>query len=69
MELEKILKDLVEIPSVTSDIDNCKKAIDYINRLVIKEGLKTKIYENKNVYSLLIAKDIKNKYEIILNGH
>jgi succinyl-diaminopimelate desuccinylase len=69
MELEKILKDLVKIPSVTSDIDNCKRAVDYIKDLVIKEGLQTKIYKNKNAYTLLIAREIKSKYEVILNGH
>jgi succinyl-diaminopimelate desuccinylase len=69
MEIEKILKDLIEIPSVTSDTNSCKKAINYINTLVTQEGLRTKIFENKKTFCLLIAKEIKQKYEIILNGH
>jgi succinyl-diaminopimelate desuccinylase len=69
MELQKILEDIVSIPSITSDKQSCKKVIDYIDILVKKEGLKSKIFENDGVYSLLIAKKIKMKYEIILNGH
>lgn len=69
MKLEEILADLVEIPSITSDTKNCKKAIEYINTLVKKEDLKTKIFEKDSVYSLQVAKEIKNKYEVILNGH
>ncbi|HNW23615.1 MAG TPA: M20/M25/M40 family metallo-hydrolase [Candidatus Dojkabacteria bacterium] len=69
MEIEKILTDLIEIPSITSDTKSCKKAIDYINNLVKKEDLKTKVFEKDGAYSLLIAKEIKNRYEVILNGH
>lgn len=69
MDLEKILEDLIFIPSVTSDTKACKEAIDYINGLFQLKGLKTKIYEKNDVYSLLIAREIKNKYEVILNGH
>ena len=69
MNLQKILEDLVSIPSVTSDTKACKKAIDYVKDLVEDKGLKTKLYEKNNVYSLLIAKEIKNSYEILFNGH
>jgi succinyl-diaminopimelate desuccinylase len=69
MEIEKILKQLVEIPSVTSDTEACKEAVQFIKNIVEKEGLKTKIFEKNNVQSLLVAKEIKNKYEVILNGH
>jgi succinyl-diaminopimelate desuccinylase len=69
MNLQKVLEDLVSIPSVTSNTKACKKAIDYVKDLVEEKGLKTKMYERNNVYSLLIAKEIKDKYEIIFNGH
>ena len=69
MELQKILTDVIEIPSITSNTKACKEVVDYINDLAKKQGLKTKIFEKNNVFSLLIAKKIKNKYEVILNGH
>ena len=69
MELQKILKDVVEIPSITSNRKACKQVIDYIENLVKGKGLKTKLYEKNEVYSLLIGKEIKDKYEVILNGH
>jgi succinyl-diaminopimelate desuccinylase len=69
MDLQTTLEDLVSIPSVTSNTKACKEAIDYIKNLVERQGLKTKLYEKNNVYSLLIAKKIKNKYEILFNGH
>jgi succinyl-diaminopimelate desuccinylase len=69
MELQKILSDLIEIPSITSNTKACKEVVDYIDKLAKEQGLKTKIFEKNNVFSLLIAKKIKNKYEVILNGH
>ena len=69
MDLQKILEDLISIPSVTSNTKACKKAIDYVDNLVKKQGLKTKLYQKNNVYSLLVAKEIKPKYNVILNGH
>lgn len=69
MDLEKILEDLVSISSVTSNTKACKEAIDYIDRLVKEKGLKTKLFEKDEVYSLLIAKEIKNNYEVLFNGH
>jgi succinyl-diaminopimelate desuccinylase len=69
MDLQKILEDLISIPSVTSNTKACKKAIDYVDSLVKSYGLKTKLYVKNDVYSLLIAKEIKKKYKVILNGH
>ncbi len=69
MDLQKILEDLISIPSVTSNTKACKKAIDYVDNLVTSYGLKTKLYEKNDVYSLLVAKEIKKSYKVILNGH
>jgi succinyl-diaminopimelate desuccinylase len=69
MDLQQTLEDLVSIPSVSSNTKACKQAIDYIKDLVERKVLKTKLYEKNDVYSLLIAKEIKNKYEILFNGH
>ena len=69
MNTEKILKDLVEIPSTTKDTESCKKAIQYMENIAIKNGLKTKILKKNNVYCLLIAKQLKKKYKVLLNGH
>ncbi len=69
MKLENILEDIIKIPSVTSDIEACRKTVEYITDLAQKENLKTKLIENDQVLSLIIAKEIKNKYEVILNGH
>lgn len=69
MNLQKTLEELVSIPSITSDTKACKRTIEYVKELVEKEGLKTKLYEKNEVYSLLVAKEIKNKYSILFNGH
>ena len=69
MELQKILEDVIKIPSITSNIKACKEIIDYIDTLAKEQGLKTKIFEKNDVFCLLIAQKIKNKYEVILNGH
>jgi succinyl-diaminopimelate desuccinylase len=69
MNLQKTLEELVSISSVTSDTKACKQTIDYVKDLVEEKGLKTKLYEKNDVYSLLIAKEIKNKYEVLFNGH
>ncbi len=69
MNLQKILEDVVSIPSVTSDTKSCKRVIEYIDTLAKENGLKTKIWENKEVYSILIGQEIKKKYEVLLNGH
>jgi succinyl-diaminopimelate desuccinylase len=69
MNTEKILKELVEIPSITSDTDQCFKSIKYVEGIAKENNLKTKILEKNNVYCLLISKQIKKKYKAILNGH
>jgi len=69
MNLQKTLEELVSIPSISSNKKACKKAIEYVKDIVEKKGLKTKIYEKNEVYTLLVAKEIKDEYEIILNGH
>jgi len=69
MNIEKILTQLIEIPSITSNTDACEKTITFIADLAKEKGLKTKIFENENVFSLLIAKEIKNEYKVIMNGH
>lgn len=69
MNTQKILKELVEIPSITSDTKECLKAIKYIEKIAKENNLKTKILEKNNVYCLLISNQIKKKYKIILNGH
>jgi len=51
MEIEKILSDLIEIPSISTDTENCKKAIDYIDDLVKKKVLKQR-YLKKIVYTV-----------------
>jgi succinyl-diaminopimelate desuccinylase len=69
MDLQKTLGELVAIPSVSSDKEACKKAVEYVKELVEEQGLKTKLYEKDEVYSLLIAKEIKSEYKILFNGH
>lgn len=69
MNTQKILKKLVEIPSITSDSKQCLKAVKYIESIAKENQLKTKILEKNNVYCLLISKEIKKKYKILLNGH
>ncbi len=69
MNMKEILKNLVEIPSVSSSKENCKKSVNFIKDIAEKNGLKTKVFEKKNVYSLTIGKDITKSPKIILNGH
>ena len=67
--MKNILKELVEIPSVTGDVVNCKKAIDFVKDIAIKSGLKTKVLEKDGVFTLIMGKEIKKEAKIILNGH
>jgi succinyl-diaminopimelate desuccinylase len=69
MELQKTLEEIVAIPSVTSNTKACKQVIEYVEKWAKDNDLKTKIYEKNNVYSIIVAKKIKLKYEVILNGH
>jgi succinyl-diaminopimelate desuccinylase len=69
MNLQRTLEELILIPSITSNKKACKQAMEYVKDIVEKKGLKTKVYEKNEVYSLLIAKEIKEEYEVILNGH
>jgi succinyl-diaminopimelate desuccinylase len=69
MNTQKILKELVEIESITKDTKCCKKAIEYIQDIAKENNLKTKILQKNNVYCLLISKQIKKKYKVLLNGH
>ena len=69
MNTQKILKELVEIPSITSDTKQCLKAIKYIENIAKENNLKTKILKKNDVYCLLISKQIRKKYKVILNGH
>jgi len=64
-----MLKQLVEIPSVTGDVVNCKKAIDFVKDIAEEAGLKTKVLEKDGVFTLIIGKEIKKEAKIILNGH
>ena len=67
--MKNILKELVEISSVTGDVVNCKKAIDFVKDIAIKSGLKTKVLEKDGVFTLIMGKEIKKEAKIILNGH
>ncbi|MDD4382123.1 MAG: M20/M25/M40 family metallo-hydrolase [Candidatus Dojkabacteria bacterium] len=69
MKIQNILEDLIKIQSVSSNTKECRRIVDYIDTLVKENGLKSKIYENKDVFSILIGKEIKDKYEVLFNGH
>lgn len=64
-----LLKNLVSIRSVEGNMVAMKEIIDLCLLQLERLGLKSKLYESNGVYSLLIAKEIKTTYKILLNGH
>ncbi len=69
MEIQNTLEDLVKIQSVSSNTKECKRIVEYIDTIVKENDLKSEIYENNNAFSILIAKEIKDKYKVLFNGH
>jgi len=67
--MKEILKSLIEIPSVSSNKEDCKRSINFVKDIAEKNGLETKVFEKNDVYSLVIGKDITKNPKIMLNGH
>lgn len=70
-EIINLTKKLIEYKTISNDINENKKALDFIKNYL--KNLDSKFYQKNNYYSLLVSnceieKNIK-KFDLILHGH
>lgn len=69
MELEKLLCDLVSIPSVSSNESECRRIIQYVRDLFKKLPYSVRSFERNGVESVLISPSEQLEFDLLFLGH
>lgn len=68
-EIIKVLSDLIRFESTQDNLEERKKAIEYVEKFCQKNKLQTKRLDSKNTPCILITLPSKNKKTLLISNH
>jgi len=69
LTIQALTEQLISIPSVSSDFQQCKKAIDFVEKLFDDTSYTIQRFEQNEVYSLIISRKQELDFDLLFFGH